>query len=121
MPSCHGLRRSYALQEQHESAIQRIIGLDKACIAYEEERQLKDDVKAKSFLLTGAKKEFDEMCKVLADLEVLPTLSLDDMKEFERPEQTILAMQFSLDPDSWMDTEWATTQSFFVLLHNELL
>jgi len=55
-------------------------------LAWEEEYQLKDDVKAKSLELTAAKREVDEKYKVLADLEVVPTLSPNGVRELERHE-----------------------------------
>ena len=43
--------------------------------------------------------------KALADLEMVPTLSFDDATELERHEQIMLALQSSLDPSAWMDTD----------------
>ena len=42
--------------------------------------------------------------KALADLQVVPTLSPDDVMELERHEQAMLEMQSSLNPDMWMDS-----------------
>jgi len=43
--------------------------------------------------------------KALANLEMVPTLSSDDVKELERHEQVMLALQSSLNPDTWMDID----------------
>jgi len=37
--------------------------------------------------------------KALADLEALPTLSLDDVMKLERHEQAVLDIHSSLNPD----------------------
>jgi len=42
--------------------------------------------------------------KALADLKVVPALSLDDVMELERHEQAMLDIQSSLNPDMWMDS-----------------
>ena len=42
--------------------------------------------------------------KALANLEVVPTLSPDDVMELERHEEVLLDMQSSLNPDMWMDS-----------------
>ena len=42
--------------------------------------------------------------KTLADIEVVPTLSTDDVMELERDEQAMLDIQPSLNPDMWMDS-----------------
>jgi len=43
--------------------------------------------------------------KALADLEMVPTLSSEDANELERHEQNMLALQSSLNPDTWMDID----------------
>ena len=55
-------------------------------LAWENDCQLKRDVKAKSLDLQGAMSEVDVKSKALADLEVVPTLSPDDEMELERHE-----------------------------------
>ena len=47
----------------------------------EEERQLKDDIKAKLIMLAEAKKKVDAKSNVLAGLVVVPTLSLNDIDD----------------------------------------
>jgi len=42
--------------------------------------------------------------KALAELEALPTLSPDDVRELERHQQAMLDIQSSLNPDVWMDS-----------------
>ena len=42
--------------------------------------------------------------KTLADLEAMPTLSLDDVMELERHEQAMSDIQSSLNPDMWIDS-----------------
>ena len=87
-----------SLYEKHRSVVQRIADLEKApCLAQEEGCQLKDDMEAKSLELTAAVKEINEKYKVLIDLEVVPTLSLDNMKELGGHEQVMLSIQSSLN------------------------
>ena len=74
-------------------------------LAREEERILKGDVQVQSSLLEAAEEEANVRSKALADLEMVPTLSSDDAKELERHEQIMLALQSSLDPSTWMDTD----------------
>ena len=95
-----------ASMENHRGATQKIVGLEGALrITREEERQLKDDVYAKSTLFATVRKQADEKSKAYADIEVVPTLSLNDMKELKRYEQIMLEMQSSLRPDTWMGTD----------------
>ena len=85
---------------------QRIIDLEDALrLAREEECQLKGDIQVQSSLLEAAEEEANVRSKALADLEMVPTLSSDDAKELERHEQIMLALQSSLDPNTWMDTD----------------
>ena len=74
-------------------------------LAREEERQLKGDVQVQSSLLEAAEEEANVRSKALADLEMVPALSSEDAKELERHEQIMLALQSSLDPNNWMDTD----------------
>jgi len=57
-----------------------------------------------SSLLEAAEQEVDVRSKALADLEMVSILSPDDAKQLERHEQVMLALQSSLNPDTWMDT-----------------
>ena len=116
--SCHDSCRSWCTKEKHESVVQKIVSLKEAlCIVQEEERQHKDDVEAKSLVLTTAEKEVDEQSKVLADLEISPTPLLDDVVELERHEPVMLEMQSSHNSDTWMSTNWFRTHSILLLLH----
>ena len=91
-----------AMQERHESVIQRITNLEETlCLAWEEKYQHKRDVEAKSLELITTEDEVDVKSKVLANVEATPGLSPDDVMEFKRHEQVILETQFSLNPDSW--------------------
>ena len=65
---------------------------EKLCLAPEEGCQLKRDVEAKSLKLTIAEDDVDVKSKALANLEVVPTLSLDDMTDFKRHKHVILDM-----------------------------
>jgi len=56
-------------------------------------------------LFATVRKQADEKSKAYADIEVVPTLSLNDMKELKRYEQIMLEMQSSLRPDTWMGTD----------------
>jgi len=79
----------------------KIISLDEAlCAVWEEKRQLKDDVKAKSLALSTAKKQINEKFRVLPNIKVVPTLSLDEVPKLERHQQIILNMQSSLNFDA---------------------
>jgi len=71
--------------------------------AWEEECQLKRDAEAKSLELKAAESEVDVKSKTLADLEIVPSLSLDDVMELERHGQAMLDIQSSVNPDMWMD------------------
>ena len=74
-----------ALQEKHGSVVWRIADLEEThCLPQEEDCQLKVNVKIKSLELTVAEREIDDKSKVLANLEVMPTFSPNDMKELER-------------------------------------
>jgi len=84
---------------------QQIVDLEEALrLAREEEHQLKGNVQVQFSLLEAADKEVDVRSKALANLKMVPTLSPDDVKELERHEYVMLAMQSSLNPDTWMDT-----------------
>ena len=74
------------------------------CVAPKEKHTLKDDVEAKSLFLTTVEQEVDEKLNVLADLEVVPTLSPDHVIDLTRHEQAMLEIQSSLNLDAWMDT-----------------
>ena len=65
----------------------------------------KEYVESKSFFLIAVEREVDEKSKVLAYLEIMPTLSPDHMKELERYKQVMLDMHSSLNLDIWMDTD----------------
>lgn len=94
-----------ALTEKLKGVERKIVDLeDTLCFAQEKERQLKDDVQVQSSLVEAAEQPVDVRSKVLADLEMVPTLSPSDAKELERHEQVMLALQSSLNPDTWMDT-----------------
>ena len=73
-----------ALQEWHGSVIQRIANLEQSLCLIREESQPKGDVEAKSLGLIVAKKEVDVKSKILTDLEAVPTLLSDDVRELER-------------------------------------
>ena len=86
--------------------MQRIVDLEDALrLAREEERQLKGDVHVQSSLLEATEQEVNVKSKALVDLEMVPTLSSEDAKELERHEQNMLALQSSLNPDTWMDMD----------------
>jgi len=53
----------------------------------------------------AAKKEVDKKSKVLADLKVVPNLLPDNVKDLEMHEYVMLDMRYSLNPDTWMDTD----------------
>jgi len=53
--------------------------------------------------LTAAEDEVDVKSKAFADLEVVPTLSNDDVMKLERHEQVMLDEQSSLNADTWID------------------
>ena len=72
--------------------------------AREEECQLKRDAEVKSIQLHAAESEVDVKSKTLSDLEVVPTLSPDDVMELERHEQAMLDIQSSLNLEMWMDS-----------------
>ena len=72
-----------ALTEKNECAAQKIVELDEA-LHIARKRQLKDDVKAKSIMLIATQNKVDKKSKVLTDLEVLSTLSPNDIKELQR-------------------------------------
>jgi len=71
--------------------------------ARKEECQLKSYAEAKSLELKAAESEVDVKSKTLADLEIVPSLSLDDVMELERHGQAMLDIQSSVNPDMWMD------------------
>lgn len=54
-------------------------------------------------LFVAAEKEVDEKSNVFVDLDVVPTLSPNDVKELERNEQVVPEMESVLNPDAWMD------------------
>jgi len=94
-----------ALHERHRSIIQRITDLEETLrLAQEEESQLNRDVKAKSLELPVVESEVDVKSKALADLEVVPNWSPDDVMELERHKQVMLAMPTSLNHDLWTDS-----------------
>lgn len=73
-----------ALTKKLKGVEQKIVDLDEAiCLAREEEPQLKGDVQVQSSLLEAAEKEVDVRSKTLADLQMVPTFSPDDVKELE--------------------------------------
>ena len=55
--------------------------------------------------MEAAEQEVNVGSKTVADLKMVPTLSSDDAKELERHEQIMLALQSSLNLDTWMDTD----------------
>jgi len=55
--------------------------------------------------LEAVEQEVDVGSNALADLEMVPTLSPNDAKKLERHEQVMLALQSSLNPYTWMDTD----------------
>ena len=92
--------------EKLKGLAQRIVDLEDALrLTREEERQLKGDVQVRSSLLEATEQEVNVKSKALADLEMVPTLSSEDAKELERHEQNMLALQSSLNPDTWMDMD----------------
>ena len=46
---------------------------------------------------------------VLVDLEAVPTLSFDDVRELDMHEWVMVKMRSSLNPDTWMDIIRART------------
>ena len=95
-----------AVTEKLKGVAQRIVDLEDVLrLAREEERQLKGDVQVKYSLLEATEQEVNVKSKALADLEMVPTLSSEDAKELERHEQNMLALQSSLNPDTWMDMD----------------
>ena len=93
-----------ALQERHESVIQRIANLGETLrLAQKEKCQLKRDLEAKSLELIAVEDEIHVKSKALADRVVVPTLLPDDVIELERHKQAMLDMQSSLSLDTWMD------------------
>jgi len=64
----------------------------------------KRDTEAKSLELQAVESEVDVKSKALADLEVVPTLSPDDVIELESHEQPIRDVQSSLKLNMWMDS-----------------
>jgi len=95
-----------AVTEKLKGVAQRIVNLEDALrLAREKERQLKGNVQVRSSLLEATEQEVNVKSKALADLEMIPTLSSEDAKELERHEQNMLALQSSLNPDTWMDID----------------
>ena len=61
--------------------------------------------RVQSSLVEATEQAINVRPKALVDLEMVPTILPDDAKELERHKQVMIALQASLNPDTWMDTD----------------
>ena len=96
---------------------QKVDELKKALrLAYEEEQQLRADIETKSALMATMQEQVTEKEQALANLEVVPTLSPEEVEKLKEHERDVLELQLPLNPDNWM----SIVLGYFSLLYLHL-